>query len=327
MDHPCTGLLGNRFLWQHHLQLDPEMGKGDVLVLCGSIRFLSNIPLIWAAWRRGVGVVWWGHGFSKRRNRVKDMINRVIVRFVAARLLYTDQELEEYKKLGCPSDKLFATNNAIDEIPIQEAIATWQGRRLDDFQEREGLSGHHTLLFCGRRTNSVDLEIVLASMARLKRFGKMTRFVIIGPRDENGALMKRANELGVSEDVRQLGAMFDQQEMAPWFLSASCLVFPGPIGLSLIHAFFYGLPAIVADCKHGPEIAALHHGQNGFFYKDGDEVDLATKLLAIIDDPECRRRLSTNALRTVKEDYSMESMVRRFVSTIEAASRRMLGRS
>lgn len=51
VNYPCTGFLNNRLMWQNGIALDPNSKSGDVLVVCGNARFLSNYPLLWKAKR------------------------------------------------------------------------------------------------------------------------------------------------------------------------------------------------------------------------------------------------------------------------------------
>jgi len=321
LEHPCIAFFGNRLLWQRRLKLDPDMEKGDVLVVSGNLRFLSNIPLIWKAKRRKVGVLWWGHGFSKVRNRFKDATDRIIMRFIDVRLFYSDKEVEDYKRLGFSTKKLFATNNALDQEPIRKAKAAWGEDKLKEFQHHENIGGKNILLFCGRRTQSVSLGLVFAALAELRKNDDNYLFVIIGPDDSVGLLGEMARDLGVEDCIRWIGPMYDQHALAPWFLLARCFVFPGAIGLSLLHAFAYGLPVIVpGGLLHGPEIAALSNGKNGFFYKEGNVEDLKDRIIAITDYPEYQEKLSLKALQTVENDYDIDNMAKRYVVAIRAAS-------
>lgn len=319
--HPCLGLFGNRFFWQRNMRIDPSMGEGDVLVISGNLRFLSNIPLIWKAKKKKIGVVWWAHGSSNTPNWFRSLIIRFIVRLVEVRLLYTDKEKETYARLGCPAAKLHALNNAIDLAPIEKAILSWQGQRLLHFQQREHIANKKLLLFCGRRTRTVSLGLVFAALAQLKNTSPNHLFVIIGPDRCCDAAGEKARELGVDDCVRWIGPMFDQNALAPWFLSADCFVFPGPIGLSIIHAFAYGLPVIVPDCEHKPEIAAFSDGENGLFYRNGNTGDLASKITAITGNQMLQRKLSANAKQIVAKRFNLDHMLDRFVGAIKGASR------
>ena len=322
LDHSCIGLMGNHFLWQRNMHLDPSMGKGDVLVVCGDLHFLSNIPLIWMAKRKGIGVVWWGHGFTKRRNRLKDILNRIIMNCIDVRLLYTDKEVAEYKQLGYPANKLFATNNTIDQEQIRKAIVAWDWTKLNEFKKRENITEKKVLLFCGRRTKSISLELVFTALAQLRKNNDKYLFIIIGPDNSDGYLGKKAKELGVEDCIRWIGPIYHQILLAPWFLSASCFVFPGSIGLGLIHAFSYGLPVILPDCNHGPEIEAFSDGENGYYYRNGSVEDLAKIISTIVEHPELKQKLSICALHTVENTYTMEAMVNRFLEAIHMAANR-----
>lgn len=322
LDHPCVGIIRNRVLWQRGLHLDAHMGRGDVVVLSGNLRFVSNMPLMIRAKIRRVAIVWWAHGFSKRRTLFKDIINRLLSWIVDVRLLYTDEEVEEYRRLGISNDKLFALNNAIDHRSIHECMAAWKGEELKRFQEREHLSGKRLLLFCGRRVGKVALSDVFEAMALLKESGNEYTLAIIGPDHSGGYLGDRARQAGVGHSVRWLGPMFDPYAMTPWFMSAQCFVFPGAIGLGLLHAFSYGLPVIVPRCVHGPEAAALRPGVNGLTYCQGNVVDLAEKINAIAMNSEYRRTMSEEARMTVEMHYNLDMMIERFVAAIRAAAAR-----
>jgi len=57
LEHPWLHLLGGRLFWQKHLSLEARLRPGDVLVVTGNPRFLSNYPLMAAARRRGIATV------------------------------------------------------------------------------------------------------------------------------------------------------------------------------------------------------------------------------------------------------------------------------
>ncbi len=320
LDFPCQSFLNNRFFWQSQLSLDKAMGPNDVLVVNGNLRFLSNYPLILEAKRKKVGLVWWEHGFSNKRYKLENILNRIIVKLVDVRLLYSDNEVDEYKQLGCPVEKLFATNNAIDQEPVKKAISAWTRSQLTTFKEKEKIKDKKILLFCGRRTDGVDLELVFTVLSKLNKNKNKYLFVIIGPDHQIPPLNNKAKELDISTNIRWLGPIYNQHNLAPWFLSSCCLVFPGTIGLSLLHAFSYGLPVILPKRIHGPEIVALCDGENGLFYKDGCADDLRNKIIAIAEQPVVQKTMSNKALQTIREKYNMNDMVTNFLAAIKAAS-------
>ncbi|HEV7715602.1 MAG TPA: glycosyltransferase family 4 protein, partial [Steroidobacteraceae bacterium] len=135
-------------------------------------------------------------------------------------------------------------------------------------------------------------------------------------------LRELATRLGVSDHVLWLGSLYDEDQLAPWFLSARCFVYPGPVGLSLIQALAYGLPVITHDNprEHNPEIAALEEGVTGMTFPRGDARALAECVATICGDDPLRERMGRAGRRVVNEKYSMKGMVLRFAQSVAAAS-------
>ena len=74
--------------------------------------------------------------------------------------------------------------------------------------------------------------------------------------------------------------MIYADDIIPYFQNSDIFVYPGGIGLSLVHAYSFGLPVITTDNMdvHGPEIELLKQGVNGDFFTDNDSIDLANKI-------------------------------------------------
>jgi glycosyltransferase involved in cell wall biosynthesis len=325
--HHCREMLGGRVLWQNDLTLDPSLRRGDVLVIDGNPRFLSNIPLIIAARRRRVALVWWGHGWSATSGPLRVRIRLRLMRLADVVLLYTDAERDDLLERGFDPARVFALNNAVDETRIADATRSWPPARLAAFREQHDIEGRRVLLFCGRLrdTPSTDLEVALQAMARLVAQSPSYVLAVVGDGPSGPALRARAASLNIQAHVKWLGSIYDEESLAPWFLSAQCFVYPGSIGLSLIQALGYGLPVLTHDNRreHNPEIAALIEGVTGMTFPRGDDRALAERLASICDDEPLRARMCRAARSLVEEQYSMKGMVLRFAASVTAASRMM----
>lgn len=199
---------------------------------------------------------------------------------------------------------------------------------MDGFRDREGLNGRKVLVFCSRLTPKTRLLQAIDAVARLRADHPDILLSVIG----DGALRSEAEAkvkaLGLGSHVRFLGAMFDEDQLAPWFLSAQCLLYPGPIGLSLLHAFAYGLPVVTHDNlrNQNPEIAALEPGANGLTFKENDVADFANALGRILSDPALQSAMSQQARITAHRDYTMQAMVRNFENAALSMSARVTSR-
>ncbi|MCA9886128.1 MAG: glycosyltransferase family 4 protein [Anaerolineae bacterium] len=315
-------------LWQRGLDTVPLGDPGSVVAVCGNLRYLSNLPLLARARRRGVGIVWWSHGAGLRRSRFAEMLRWYVMQWVDAVLLYTDSEVEDYVARGFPRQHLFATNNTIDVAEIDRMRKLFDNDDLAAFRASKNLD-RPFFLYCGRLKQSARLDLALDALRILDQEARTSDLVVIGDGPERTAWQKLAEDYGVAHRVHWIGAEYDQQRLAPWFLAATGFVYPGPIGLSLIHAMAYGLPVITHDdrANHKPEIAVLQDGVNGMMYEEESSIDLAHKMGRLMDGSCQRAIMSGNAISSVALDHSIDNMRKNFCNAVEYASQRALCRT
>jgi glycosyltransferase involved in cell wall biosynthesis len=105
-------------------------------------------------------------------------------------------------------------------------------------------------------------------------------------------------------------------EKAAWFRAADLYLSPGAVGLHVLDAFCAGLPMITTrGARHGPEVAYLESGRNGFIVDDDEKV-YADTVLALLADRALLERVRTAAAEDAQR-YTLAHMVRRFVEGIE----------
>lgn len=89
-------------------------------------------------------------------------------------------------------------------------------------------------------------------------------------------------------------------------------------GLVLLEAMVCGLPCVSFNCPYGPgEIVT--DGYNGILVKNGDVIDMADKILWMIDHPEERLNIGKMARKSIKrfcEDAVMQEWVSLFDSLL-----------
>jgi glycosyltransferase involved in cell wall biosynthesis len=321
---PTREFLGGRLSWHSHFEVDPDLGQGDVIVSTGNPRYLNIYPMALDARRRGVPIIWWCQGWTPEASPVTTRIRHWLTkRFPNAVMVYTEKEAKAFIEMGFPADRTFYLNNTIDETLIKAEIDRLGKSDLDDFREREGLRGRKLLVFCSRLTPKTRLLQAVEMVQRLRAAHPDVLLVVIGHGLMRAEAEERVRAEGLSDNVRFLGAIFDEAALAPWFLSAECLLYPGPIGLSLLHAFAYGLPVVTHDNmrSQNPEIAALLPGENGFLFKQNDIQDFADMVAKLLADPMLQKRMGEKAYQTAHQDFTMAAMVRNFEDAVFAMRR------
>ncbi len=315
-------ILGGRLIWQGSFGLSDWLRMGDVLVVCGNPRYLNIYPLILQAKRRGVSIVWWGHGWTAGSHGFTAWLRRKIMKLADVVLLYTDTEVAAYISLGFDPMKTFATNNALDQSSAFQFSKYWDAVKLKEFQVENSIQNQRILLFCGRLTPKAELEFLIQAMPQVINQWQNTLLVVIGNGPELSKLQLMASNLQINNHIRWMGSVYDEAQLAPWFLSADVFVYPGSIGLSVLHAMGYGLPVIThSDSKyHMPEFSAICDGKNSLTYLKSNLCDFMNKLSFVFNNNKFQNSLSENALYTVKNNYTLDKMVYNFSSSVKKAS-------
>jgi sugar transferase (PEP-CTERM/EpsH1 system associated) len=91
---------------------------------------------------------------------------------------------------------------------------------------------------------------------------------------------------------------------------------------SLLEAMSTGLPVIATATGGNPEVVV--DGASGILFPVGNYQRLADLLLQFHTNPELRTRLAHGAVRRVREEFSMDSMIRGYAQVYEALSRKAM---
>jgi glycosyltransferase involved in cell wall biosynthesis len=286
----------------------------DLLISTWDIRYLTVTPSVALARSMGIPVVLWGHGYSKNPHWLTDAARNMLGRLADGVLLYTRSVAARLvEEAHFSKERVFVAPNALDQSPIQAARQYWLDRpdALDEFRRAHGLDPARTILFISRLEPGNRIDMLLAAAELLSRELPDLKVVIIGDGPERDRLHQLACSLGIQSRTIFAGRIYDESRLAPWMLSSALFCYPINVGLSLLHAFGYGLPAVTSDNRmaQNPEIEALVPDGNGLEYRDGDLQDMVRQCARILRDPDLRLRLAESALHTAVQLYSMDQMV------------------
>ncbi|HAS6153515.1 TPA: glycosyltransferase [Vibrio vulnificus] len=287
------------FYWQRSLPLWCGYNNADIVVINGNPRVLNYMLLLLLLKIRGIPTVWWGHGWSAGSHGFLSKIRLLISKLATARLFYTD-----YEKQQVNVSNTFSLNNGLDSDEIKEARRGKNYRSYDD--------SNIELIFIGRLTKKSNLNFLVRNM---KYVNCHVHLKIIGDGELMDELKEIVSESFLGHRVTFVGSVFDESSLAQHMNMAHAFIYPGSVGLSLIHAFNYGLPAILHNNRkaHMPEFAAFKDGVNGLSYSEGSNESLIRTInrLSVMQKSELEV-LSTNAAKTIEETYNTKDMFKRF---------------
>ncbi len=281
--------------------------RGDILVVSGAPRCLSNLVLLVRARMKGVTTIWWGHYHSPTSTRMRSALRLALARTAHALLFYTGAEVLRYRQSVNNQDKrpIHALNNGIDTDPVRLLRVPY----VPAVRER-------AVLFVGRLTAKAELRSAIEALAHPDAKG--IELHVIGDGPEGEALGLLADDLGVAERVRWHGATTDERRISRVANACRVFLYPGQVGLSLIHAMAYGLPAVLHDNANDqmPEYSAFESGLTGRCFARGDTAALAATLREMIDDFDALCAFSGESLRRVEDDYNTRAMSKRLVTLL-----------
>lgn len=302
-----------RLLWRQ-AQIDGiDPSRFDVVMSGWNTRYLSLVPCLLLARKRGIPTILWGHGYSKSETFSRRFLRDSIGNLATAILFYNSSARNRFISRHHNGHRVFVAPNSLDQRELKAARDSWIARpdELQRFKEKHGLVDGPVLLFVSRLSSENRTDLLLRAGAVLRKQYPTLKIVIVGAGEQESDLRAVAKENKVDDLTVFTGAIYDESELAPWFISSDLFVYPRNVGLSLLHAMGYGLPVITTDYEPSwaPEVDALQPWINGMTYTDGSVEALAHVVGAVLSDRERLNQMKANAYRTATEEYNLFKMV------------------
>jgi glycosyltransferase involved in cell wall biosynthesis len=301
-----------RLGWQH-LPLLKLLKSHDIFFVYGNPRVFSNILISLLLKLLGKAVVIEGQLHTGGSKQIFERIRLTWWRLFDHVFLYNDAETARLKQKNSFADKnILAMNNGLDQAEIDAAAMQWSVQELLAWRQQQQVEGKTLILSCARLERKNRFDLMIECLPALRVAHPQLLWCVIGAGAELEALQAKADRLGVAAMIRWLGPVYDEDQLAPWFLSSQVLVHPGAVGLSLLHAFGYGLPVITHDNseEHMPEFAVLEPGLNGEVFR---YADLQSMIATIAKSLSTEKGGMTDyALQTVRNRFNTQVMAQRF---------------
>ena len=269
-------------------------------------------------WVRSRGLVHSEHGLEAD-TRMKEPWRRYCFRRLAFeladRVLSVSRQLRDLhaKRTGFPARRITVIHNGVDSERFRPDPAA-RARVRDEL----GIAEKDFCIGCvGNLTPTKDYPTTLNAIDIFDKVCNDWRLMVIGEGAERSKLEQFVNAhpkwtnrvrfLGLSHRVPELLAAMDV-----YVLSS---VIEG-ISNSLLEAMASGLPVIATAVGGNPEVVI--DAESGLLFPTGDFNRLAEHLLALRQRPDLRMRLAQLAQRRVREEFSIDSMVRKYQDVYES---------
>ena len=174
-----------------------------------------------------------------------------------------------------------------------------------DVRERYGLTGGPLLSYVGRLdADKFPLDLVECLGLVAMRFPEVM-LACAGTGALVEEMQRRACELGVSDNLRLLGAL-DLEDLPTLLASSEVFVAPH-MGYTLVEAGLTGVPIVTYDYDFHREIVT--DGENGYLVSFRDVPALADRVCRLLGDPEAAQAMGHRLRSKLLEEHSLEAVV------------------
>jgi len=279
--------------------------KPDILIFWVGLKFLYLYPILFLAKILGKQTIHWGHGSDLLRPKglgltLRTFAYNIDFRMASAIILYA----EHLKKNVKPQfqNKIFIANNtlAFDYVPNAQFDKA-------NCLSRYKITTAKNIVCCGRMQRRKRIENLVAAFQLLDR--RDVGLILAGP-DTEGVLRDVRGE-----NIHILGPIYGDGILD---LLSACDVFclPGAVGLSIVDAFYCGLPIVTEEGDESPEIMYLKDGVNGFVVPRNDIQQLKQKLELLLDNDAVRKQFSIAARGEIMTNGHIDKMCQGFADAL-----------
>ena len=303
-------------------------GKPRAAIVRHSVRNPTFFPMVKTFQARGVPVVGWGQGFSRRRTfrpnrRLSDRLHLAVVRTCDAYVCYTESTRQGLARYVAAQD-LFVARNTLDTDRLIALRRQFDARGRAAVRREIGLDAAAVYLcYIGRLQRRKRPEVLLEACAKLRKETSLPcRAIFVGDGPQRASLERRVSDLGLGGDVVFTGALYGD-EAARYLYAADVMAMPGWLGLAVVHAFALGVPVVsqLADdglVGHPPEAEYVVDGVNGRMAGAGGVAEFTAALHDVL---QRRETLARGAARFAEENLTLDRMIDGFAAAIEHVSK------
>ena len=279
--------------------------KPDILIFWVGLKFPYLYPILFLAKILGKQTIHWGHGSDLLRPKglgltVRTFAYNIDFHMASAIILYADHLKKNVKPQF--QNKIFIANNtlAFDYVPNAQFDKA-------NCLSRYKITTAKNIVCCGRMQRRKRIENLVAAFQLLDR--RDVGLILAGP-DTEGVLQDVRGE-----NIHILGPIYGDEILD---LLSACDVFclPGAVGLSIVDAFYCGLPIVTEEGDGSPEIMYLKDGVNGFVVPRNDIQQLKQKLELLLDNDAFRKQFSIAARGEIMTNGHIDKMCQGFADAL-----------
>jgi glycosyltransferase involved in cell wall biosynthesis len=294
--------------------------KPGIVITEFSFRYLTFWCLYLVRKRFRFKLIIWTHGISnhdldKPFHGIKGRLRKYIFLKVDAMIVYSQQRAELIRA-NLKTNNIFIAKNTIDLTRNFEVYNKLSISGKRNIRKKLGFKEKYHIVFIGRLVKAKRLDILLeVYMQLVKTIDVALHIIGDGPETK---IFKNDNY--IHNGIYLYGELYNVEETGEIIYSSDLMVYPGAVGLAILHSFSMGIPLIAFNPvnnipPHGPEIECLENRKNGVLCEIDTGI-MAEEIKDILLNPMLLESMQNNALSTAKE-YSIDRFLSGFAEAID----------
>jgi glycosyltransferase involved in cell wall biosynthesis len=201
-------------------------------------------------------------------------------------------------------------------IPMGVNIHQYKRR---DIKRPKKYMGAKILLFVGRLSEQKGVQYLIDAMPKVLKYYRNAKLLIIGDGPFKDELKNLIHAKKLEDNIEFLGPMRSDQ-VSKFYNYSDVFILPSlkhssgteALGLSLLEAMSSGCPVIGSDSGGIPYI--ISNNKTGIIVKQKNSNELAFAILKLFKDRKKSKKLSIQAEKFVRNNYSWSIISKKFLS-------------
>lgn len=275
--------------------------KPQYVILFLHLKDRVMLPILWYCNLHHIPVIYWNHGINVRTpdDKRKNAVFHYIHNRCDALITYTPAMRQYFADKN--QKKLFVAYNTLNFTDIDKEAVPDKAKT----KKKYGIREDRVILYISRMLPYKRPDLLMEAFADMDDVA----VVMVGP----GFSRKQQRMADAHGNLYYLGEKYGS-EVDEIYRMGDVFSTPGHIGLAMNEALFWGLPVILLQGRHAPEIYYMKDGQTGYLAKD--EADFKQYMTDLLHDDVRLKEMHDNCLDVYEQEAGIDRMFQGFIDAV-----------
>ena len=239
--------------------------------------------------------------------RVFYHIGKLILKYADHLRVLNNEERDEYINMGIPEHKISVLTTPVNSDRFLLKVSDSEKNEL---KYSLNINDKFIIIWVGRITPAKDWKLLI----KIAKYLDDCVFLVAGSGEDDKDFDKEILKNNINNIIR-LGKV--PHEKLPLYYQIADIYLHTALyegfGKTLVEAMLSGLP-VVSSSVSGPR-SIISDGKDGFLINSRNAFDFSKKILMLKKDPSLRNRISIEAKKKAREEFSRQIMIERISKT------------